>query len=210
VASQGARLSRLCLTREAARQAESELLQDLKRRAAVETQAAAGPATVKALFEAYAADLEARGKGPDAIARITQAALAVERLMPAWLDTPVSRVEAADVFAFRKARVERSVWALGWRARAQRLRAAGRGAQPTPETAPPMRRSAPGRSRARSTETSASSGRCCDGRARSFTFPLGSSFRRTTPGCAGSAPRRSSWCSRPCRRRSGSWRPSRP
>jgi hypothetical protein len=77
VAYQGARLNRVCPSREAARDAESDLLQDLRHRAVAEAQAAAGPATVRALFEAYATRLDDRHKDPDSIACVAQTARAV-------------------------------------------------------------------------------------------------------------------------------------
>jgi integrase len=104
VAYRGARLSRLCATREEARQAEAELLHDLKYQAVQTETAATGPATMRALFEAYTADLAARGKGADTISRAVETAHVVERLVPAWLDQPVSTLTERDLFAFRQAR----------------------------------------------------------------------------------------------------------
>jgi hypothetical protein len=50
VAVQGRRGSRVCLTRDAARQAEADLLQELKAEATTAAQTDAAPATLRALF----------------------------------------------------------------------------------------------------------------------------------------------------------------
>src|SRR5262249_53963503 len=60
-------------------------------------------ATVKALFEAYVTDLEARGKGPDTVRRAAQTAISVEALLPDLLKKPVGAVCDADIYAFRTA-----------------------------------------------------------------------------------------------------------
>jgi len=78
----GLNASRVCATKEDAKLAESDLLQGLKRRAGEAEQHGRVPATVKALFEVYVADLEARGKGPDTVGRAAQTALSVERALP--------------------------------------------------------------------------------------------------------------------------------
>jgi integrase len=88
-----------------ARTAEAELLGKLRERAGQLDQAGGGPATVRALLEAYAARLAARGKSADTIGRAASTALAVERLTPGLLDKPVGAVTDGDVFAFRQARV---------------------------------------------------------------------------------------------------------
>ena len=125
----GLRTSTIRATKDDARQAEAELLQTLKTKRATAAEAAAAPATVRALFEAYAQRLADRGKGPDTIAVVAQTARAVERLLPEWLDRPVSALTEADVFAFRRARVERSVVALRYQDDAAALRARAQAAQ---------------------------------------------------------------------------------
>jgi integrase len=60
---------------------------------------------VRALLEAYAAGLAARGKSADTIGRAASTVLAVERLTPGLLDKPVGAVTDGDVFAFRQARI---------------------------------------------------------------------------------------------------------
>jgi hypothetical protein len=64
VVYRGLNASRVCVTREAAKDAESELREALRRKVDQAEQTELVPATVKQLFEAYVADLEARGKGP--------------------------------------------------------------------------------------------------------------------------------------------------
>jgi hypothetical protein len=63
----GLNASPVCDAKEAAKLAESDLLQGLKRRAEEAEQHGQTPATIKALFEVYGADLEARGKGSDTV-----------------------------------------------------------------------------------------------------------------------------------------------
>ena len=67
VVHKGLNASRICATKPEAREVEPVLLVELKRKAAAAEQSGLAPATVKGLFEAYVADLEARGKGPDTI-----------------------------------------------------------------------------------------------------------------------------------------------
>ncbi len=100
----GLRRSRVCETKEAARAAEAELLQQLKEQHARAQSEATRPVTLRTLFEFYVADLEARGKSPDTVARAVETAKAVERLMPELLDRVVTEIGDTEVFAFRKAR----------------------------------------------------------------------------------------------------------
>jgi integrase len=96
--------SRVCESREAAKDAEAELRDRLRKTVEQAEQAGQQPATLKALFEAYVEDLEARGKGPDTIGRAAQTATTVERVLPALLDVPVGQFKDKDLFAFREAR----------------------------------------------------------------------------------------------------------
>src|SRR5688500_18890037 len=91
-------------SKEEARQAETELLGALRASAESADAAAQQPATLKALLEAYAADLTTRGKGDDTLQRAASTALAIERLMPALLEKPIGDITDADVFAFRAVR----------------------------------------------------------------------------------------------------------
>jgi integrase len=104
---QGHRSSRVCAGRDGAKVAESELLQELQRRAGQAEQAGMAPATLRQLFDGYAEDLEARGKGEETIARAVQTCAVLEALLPDLLPKPVSRITEADIFAFRRARAER-------------------------------------------------------------------------------------------------------
>jgi integrase len=96
--------SRVCESREAAKDAEAELREALRRKVEQSERAGLQPATVKALFEAYVADLEARGKGPDTVGRAAQTATAVEAVLPELLTAPVGQLKEKDIFAFREAR----------------------------------------------------------------------------------------------------------
>jgi len=104
VAWQGQRRSRLCESYEAARQAKVDMLADLQREAAKTEAEGQQPATLRQLFAFYVADLEARGKGPETVARAVQTETAIARLLPVLLDTPVSRIRDRDLYDFRLAR----------------------------------------------------------------------------------------------------------
>jgi integrase len=111
------------LTRDDARKAEAALLRALEARHGRAAQAGAAPATLRKLFEFYIQDLEDRGKSGDVIGRAQETAHAVERLMPALLDRPVSTITDADVFAFRKTRAADSGAAVRRLDAAAKLRA---------------------------------------------------------------------------------------
>jgi len=114
------------LTRDEARQAEAVLLQRLKADATQAAAEDAKPGTLRQLLEYYAEGLEARGKGTDTIGRAIETAHVVELLTPELLDKPVTMIGEADVFAFRRARVERSATALRFLAEAKALRTDGK------------------------------------------------------------------------------------
>jgi hypothetical protein len=100
VAFQGLRSSRVCGSRDAANFAQAELLQELKRRAGQAEQAGLAPATLRQLFDAYAQDLEARGKGEDTIAaRAVQTCAVLEALLPELLAKPLSRITPRPTFS---------------------------------------------------------------------------------------------------------------
>lgn len=104
VAYKGLRRAAFRATRDEARDAEDDLRRELKAEVERAEQEALRPASLRQLFEAYVADLEARGKGPDTIGRAVETAHVVERLFPEWLDRPVGRIGEAELFAFRRAR----------------------------------------------------------------------------------------------------------
>jgi integrase len=104
VAFQGLRKSAIRASKEEARQVEADLLRELKEQAGQAEQEGQRPATLRALFEAYVADLEARGKGAETVGRAAQTATAFEAVLPQLLDKPVGKVTDADIFAFRQAR----------------------------------------------------------------------------------------------------------
>jgi hypothetical protein len=209
VAYQGRRGSRISPTREAARQAEADLLQELTAAATTAAHADATPATLRALFEAYVATLTTRGKGGDSIACVVSTARVVERLLPTWLDQPVSAVTEADVFAFRQARVGRSAVALKYREEAQALHAAGQRAK-----AAARERLADAAQRAGTKPSTINRDlRTLRAMLKSvrpdFRFPPGVFFPEDDTRSGGSGPRRSCSCWSRCRRRSGRW-PSSP
>jgi integrase len=91
-------------TRACARQAEATLLQRLQAQDVDAQRLAITPATMKALFESYVADLEARGKGTETSGRAAQTARVVEQVMPDLLNCPVHKVAGDDIFTFRRLR----------------------------------------------------------------------------------------------------------
>jgi integrase len=100
----GLNASRVCESKEVAKDAESALREGLRRKVEHTEQTGLQPASVKALFEHYVADLAARGKGPDTVGRAAQTATAFEAVLPALLTAPVGQFKEKDVFAFREAR----------------------------------------------------------------------------------------------------------
>ena len=89
VAYHGLRKSAVRDSKSAARDAEAELRRELQGQHARAEQGRQAPATLKALFEAYVADLEARGKGAETVGRAAQTATAVEAILPDLLNRPV-------------------------------------------------------------------------------------------------------------------------
>jgi len=126
VAYKGLRTSTIRGTKDEARTAEAELLQGLKAKIGQATQRAEAPATLRSLFEAYAENLEARGKSADTIGRAVETARAFERLMPDLIDRPVDKIREGDIFAYRKARSETSLSAVALRERSEVLRRDGK------------------------------------------------------------------------------------
>lgn len=104
VALQGRRRAAFRATKEEARQAESELLRELREDAGREEREGQQPATLRQLFEYYVEDLEARGKSNDSVGRAIETQHVLERLMPELLGRPVSRIGEAEIYAFRQLR----------------------------------------------------------------------------------------------------------
>src|SRR6266545_3590689 len=104
VAYRGLRRAAFRASKEAAREAEGELLRAMKAEAAQGEQAAARPATLRQLLEYYALDMAARGKGEETVGRVDYTRRAIEALLPALLEKPVSGIAAADLYAFRNLR----------------------------------------------------------------------------------------------------------
>src|SRR5215467_15567911 len=92
VAYRGRRRAAFRANKDEARQAEADLLRELRTEAAQAQLTAERPATVRQLLELYVADLEQRGKGVDTIARAVSTAKALERVTPKTLDMPVSEI----------------------------------------------------------------------------------------------------------------------
>ncbi|MDO8474598.1 MAG: site-specific integrase [Candidatus Rokubacteria bacterium] len=106
VAYRGIRRAAFRATREEARDAEAEMLGELKASAAQVEQDGAQPATLRQLLEFYVADLTARGKGEETTVRAESTVAAITRLCPELLAKPVSALGDRDIFAFRLARAQ--------------------------------------------------------------------------------------------------------
>ena len=104
VAYHGLRKSTIRHTKEAARDAEAELLGELKARAGQAEAEAAAPATLRQLLEFYAFDMGARGRGEESVGRVDYTRRSIEAVVPELLDKPVGAIGDAEVFAFRNAR----------------------------------------------------------------------------------------------------------
>jgi hypothetical protein len=104
VAYKGRRRAAFRATKDEARTAEGGLLAALKAEHGQAEKADAAPATLRQLFEYYAEDMQARGKGEESVGRVEYTARAVEAIMPALLDKPVTAIGDAEIFAFRNAR----------------------------------------------------------------------------------------------------------
>src|SRR2546425_858798 len=104
VAYQGLRKAAFRATKDEARQAESDLLRELKETAGQAEQEGQRPATLRRLLELYVEDLELRRKGPDTIGRAVSTAKAIERQAPQLLDMPLSRLGAREILQFAAAR----------------------------------------------------------------------------------------------------------
>jgi integrase len=105
VAYHGSRRSTIRESKADARTAEAALLTELKNQAARTLSVETRPATLRTLFELYAADMQTRGKGEESIGRVEYTARAVEALLPELLDKAVSELTDTDIFAFRNARL---------------------------------------------------------------------------------------------------------
>jgi hypothetical protein len=108
VAYGGARLSRLCNSRDEAKQAEADLLQTLVKAAEQEIQANTTPATLALLCDYYLQNLENRGKSEDTISTARNAKARLADFFGARMQEPLHLTEA-DLYAFRAARLRQ--WA---------------------------------------------------------------------------------------------------
>ena len=104
VAYQGLRKAAFRATKDEAKDAESELRQELKTLAGQAEQEAQRPATLRQLLEFYALDMRARGKGEESVARVDYTRRSIEAMTPDLLHKAVSVITDVDVFAFRNGR----------------------------------------------------------------------------------------------------------
>jgi integrase len=114
VALRGLRKSTIRATREEARDAEAELVRELKARVGKAEQEGQAPATLRQLLEFYQLDMKARGRGDESASRAEYTRRSIEAVCPEFLTTPVSRIGDAEIFAFRngRAREGRTVYDL--------------------------------------------------------------------------------------------------
>jgi hypothetical protein len=84
----GLNASRVCESKETAKDAESELRAVLRQRADQTTEDGAQPATLKALFEHYVEGLAHRGKSSDTVTRAARTATVLEALLPELRKAP--------------------------------------------------------------------------------------------------------------------------
>jgi integrase len=104
VAFKGLRKSTIRPSKDEARQADADLLTELRERAGEAEQAGKAPATLRKLFEFYAEDMIERGKGDESVGRVEYTARAIESIMPDALDRPVTAFGMAEILTFRNAR----------------------------------------------------------------------------------------------------------
>src|SRR3989449_3615470 len=104
VAYEGLRMAAFRATKDEAKDAESELRQELKTLAGQAEQEAQRPATLRQLLEFYALDMRARGRGEESVGRVDYTRRSIEALVPELLDRPVSAIGDTEIFAFRNAR----------------------------------------------------------------------------------------------------------
>ena len=108
-AYQGARASRLCDSRDAAKQAEAEILQSLTTDAEQAGEENAAPATLALLCDCYLLDLEARGKPARGVARERSTQQTFLEFLGPRKQEPIGKLTEADLFAFRLSRVQRGI-----------------------------------------------------------------------------------------------------
>ena len=109
VAYRGARLSRLCDSKDEAKQAEADLLQTLVKAADQEGKENAAPATLQLLCDAYVLDLEARGKAPDSITRAKDTTKRLAEFFGGRMQEALGRLTEADLYAYRASRIEHKI-----------------------------------------------------------------------------------------------------
>jgi integrase len=105
----GRRLSLTRDTREAARDAEAELRQQLRDALLVKQAEQARPATLREVFELYLVHLELRGRAAESITRTEQVVAVPQAVLPQPLDQPVTAFGEAEILAFRSARQRRGI-----------------------------------------------------------------------------------------------------
>jgi integrase len=104
IAYRGVRKSRVCRTKEEARQAERELAGECRKDVERAKMEDAAPATLRQLLTYYAGDMEARGKGQESVGRVDYTRRSIEAVTPDLLDKPVGVITDGDIFVFRNAR----------------------------------------------------------------------------------------------------------
>jgi integrase len=106
IAYHGKRRARFCENREQAKAAEAELLQELTQETEQEAQVNAAPATLQMLCDAYALNLEARGKAPESVTRAKETQKRLADFLGVRMRDPLDGLTGADLYAFRTWRLQ--------------------------------------------------------------------------------------------------------
>ncbi len=110
VTHEGYRASKACRSVKEAKDAEVDILKDLKAQVASERAEEQGPATLRLLCETYQLDLERRGKAADSVTRAKDTKKRLEEVFgKKRMDEPLTRLTEADIYAFRAERLRQ--WA---------------------------------------------------------------------------------------------------
>ena len=109
IAYRGARRAKFCETQAAAKTAEAELLRELTQEVDQEAQDGSAPATLALLCDAYLLDLEARGKPRETRIRAKGTMNRLTEFFGTRMREPLSKLTAADLFAFREWRAANHV-----------------------------------------------------------------------------------------------------
>lgn len=101
----GRRISRVCHSREEARDVDAELRRQLREAQLVAEAERTRTVTLREAFAGYIESLEVRGKPQESVYRAAQVLRALEGVLPSALDRPITAFGEAEIFEFRRARL---------------------------------------------------------------------------------------------------------